>query len=195
MTLSIVPITIGDARKWIERHHSHHHAPLGGLCAVAIAEDGRVCCVGMLSHPVARKLHEKRTIAEINRVASDGTAPHAASKAIGALSRAAIALGYRRLVSYTLLGEAGTSYRAAGWWPTSKNDGGDWSVATRKYVGKKAVQPGAKVRWEFGPDAEPIDPEVDALVRASVGVVALRGRAETLPLFATREREEAQAAE
>ena len=180
--LTIVPITIGDARKWIERHHSHHHAPLGGLCAVAIAEDERVCCVGMLSHPVARKLHEKRTIAEINRVASDGTAPHAASKAIGALSRAAIALGYRRLVSYTLLGEAGTSYRAAGWWPTSVGEGGDW----KRNDGERApsVQPGAKVRWEFGPDAEKIDPEVDALVRASVGVVALRERAETLPLFA-----------
>lgn len=180
--LTIVPINVSDARKWIERWHSHLHAPLGGLFAAAVADDGRICCVGMVSRPVARALQASGVCAEINRVASDGTVPHTASKVIGALSRGAIALGYRRLVSSTLLGEAGTSYRAAGWWPTATSEGGDWI----RNDGERApsVQPGAKIRWEFGPDADPIDREVDALVRASVGVVALRARPENLPLLA-----------
>ena len=182
MSLSVVPINISAARAWIEAHHSHLHAPLGGLCAVAIATDTRICCVAMLSRPVSRVLQASGVCAEINRVASDGTAPHAASKAIGALARAGIALGYRRLVSSTLLGEAGTSYRAAGWWPAAVDlRERDWIRSDGER--DAAVQPGAKVRWAFGPDALPIDPSVDALVRASVGVVALRDRPDNLPLF------------
>lgn len=111
MSLVVVPINITEARKHdVERHHSHHHAPQGGLCAVAVAEDSRVVCVAMLSRPVARMLNADPLCAEVNRVASDGSAKHAASMAVGAISRAAFALGYRRLISYLLLGEAGTSY-------------------------------------------------------------------------------------
>lgn len=183
MTLTLVPIGITGARKWIEAHHSHLHAPLGGLCAVAIATDGRICCVATLSRPVSRVLQASGVCAEINRVASDGTAPHAASKAIGALSRAGIAIGYRRLVSSTLLGEAGTSYRAAGWWPVAVDmRERDWIRSDGER--EAAAQPGAKVRWEFGPDASPVDLAVDALVRASVGTIPLRDRPENLPLLA-----------
>lgn len=114
MTLRVVPVTITDARKHIERHHSHHHAPVGGLLACAVAEGDRVCCVAVLSRPVARMLDARGDVAEVTRVASDGT-KHAASMCLAAVTRAALALGWRRLVSYTLLGEAGTSYRAAGW--------------------------------------------------------------------------------
>ena len=32
--LKVVPITITDAKRHIERHHSHHHAPVGGRVEV-----------------------------------------------------------------------------------------------------------------------------------------------------------------
>lgn len=189
--LSIVPITIGDARKWIERHHSHHHAPLGGLCAVAVADDGRVCCVGMLSRPVSRLLQASGACAEINRVASDGTTPHAASKVIATLTRAALALGYMRLVSYTLLGEAGTSYRAAGWWVAGITE---TSEGWHSREGRTVVQNGRKIRWEFGPGCESCEIEARQIYRENVGNVNLPERAETLPLLA-RMTQEATAAE
>lgn len=121
--LKVVPITITDAKRHIERHHSHHHAPVGGLLACAVAEGERVCCVAMLSRPVARRLDAIPTVAEVTRVASDGT-KHAASKCIAAVTRAALALGYTRLVSYTILGESGASYFAAGWTITALCGGG-----------------------------------------------------------------------
>lgn len=122
--------------------------------------------------------------AEVHRVASDGTAPHAASMAIGAIGRAAVALGWRRIVSYTLLGEAGTSYRAAGWWPVDVGDGGEWARESRER--EAMAQPGAKVRWESGPDAKPRSAEADVAVRAAVGKVAIPARPERDPLFAVR---------
>lgn len=114
--LRVVPVTITDARAHVARWHSHLAAPVGGLLAAAVAEGDRVACVAILGRPVSRVL-QAQGCAEVTRVASDGTAPHAASMALGAIRKAALALGWRRLVSSTLIGEAGTSYRAAGWHP------------------------------------------------------------------------------
>ena len=176
--LAVVPITIGEARRFVEAEHSHHHAPLSGLFAVAVAAGDRVVCVGVVSRPVARKLGG-RGIAELTRTASDGT-PHAASMCIAAATRAALALGYRRVISYTLAGEAGTSYRAAGWRITgSTHNANGW--ATRE--GRVTVQSGAKFRWETGPDALPLDAEAAAECARMVGVVDVPARPETLPLL------------
>ncbi len=176
MSLRVVPCNIGEARAFVE--HSHLHAPLSGLCAVGVAEDGRLACVAILSRPVSREL-QAQGCAEVVRVASDGT-PHAASMALGAITRAAAALGWRRIVSSTLLGEVGTTYRAAGWRAVAVQLR-ERTWGTRGDLG--AIQPGAKVRWETGPDAMPVNPDVDELVRASVGKVAIPDRAERMPLF------------
>ena len=181
MTLRVVPVTITDARKHIERHHSHHHAPVGGLLACAVAEGDRVCCVAVLSRPVARMLDARGDVAEVTRVASDGT-KHAASMCLAALARAARALGWQRLVSYTLLGESGTSYRAAGWRVTGICDGRGGTWHTRG--GRTVAQPGVKVRWETGDGALPEDALALAEMLAAVGVVEVPARPESLPLLA-----------
>lgn len=183
--LRLTPVNIRQARAFVEREHSHLHAPLSGLCAVGVSDGDRLACVAILSRPVSRVL-QAQGCAEITRVASDGT-PHASSMAIGAISRAGIALGYRRLVSSILLGEAGTSYRAAGWWPVAAClKERHWDVGARNYEFRPAEQPGAKVRWEFGPDALPRDPAIDAIVRESVGKIDLKHRGESMPLFSAR---------
>jgi hypothetical protein len=194
MKLRLVPIDISRARAWIQREHSHLDAPIGGKCAVAVEVlDGggwRMCCVALLGRPVSREL-QTQGCAEVLRVASDRT-PHAASKALAAITRAGLALGYRRLVSSTLLGEAGTSYTAAGWHPVHVElRSRDWERSDGRSSGP-AMQPGAKVRWESGPDALASDPRVEALVRDCAGRVELRGRQERLPLFAKLPQPEAE---
>jgi hypothetical protein len=84
---------------------------------------------------------------EVTRVASDGTTKNAASKALGAIMRAAAALGYKRLVSYTLATEAGTSYKACGWHQAAFVRGREWSCPSRKR--KPSKQPVDKIRWEW----------------------------------------------
>lgn len=181
MTLRLVPMTLNGARKHVRTHHAHHDPPRRIMHAVGVESDGRIVCVAVTESPKGRGLLDGRTI-EVTRVASDGTTEHAASKAIAALARACIALGWTRLVSYTLLGEAGTSYRAAGWWPTALVKGREWSCKSRPR--ERAAQPGDKVRWEFGPSAPPRDESVDALVREMVGRVDLPRRVEREPLLA-----------
>jgi len=173
--LAVAPMTLTRARRWVDAHHSHLPPPPGGLCAVGVRDGaGALRCVAILGRPVARQLDDGAT-AEITRVASDGTR-HAASKAIAALTRAAVALGYRRIVSYTIVGEAGTCYRAAGWRVTGLSAGGEWGRRRRR---RRAVaQPGRKARWETGPDAAPLDPDADKLVRDATGKVAIPRRKE-----------------
>lgn len=166
MALRLVPCNITNARKWIQKVHSHLDAPLTGLFAVAVEDDGRLCCIGFAEIPKSRKLMQAGCC-ELSRIASDGT-QHAASMTIAALARAAIALGYRRIISYTILGERGTSYRAAGFWPvsiTEKESGIGWANRSGRI---NPQQPFAKVRWEYGPDAMPRDQSIMDAVNLAI---------------------------
>jgi hypothetical protein len=182
MSLCIVPVERATVRRFIEQHHSHHHRPNTWVASLGVEDDGRLCCVVVLELPKARLLCVGNNTAEISRVASDRTR-HAASKGVAAMTRAALALGYTRLVSYTLLGEAGTSYTAAGWWPTAISAGGSWVRPSRQKAYRDSQQTGAKVRWEVGPDAWPTDPAVAELVRDSAGKIELPPRPERPTLF------------
>lgn len=183
--LRVVPIGVREALRHIQRHHSHHDAPPGASFAAAVARGESVVCVALVGRPVARLLDEQPTVAEVTRCASDGTL-HAASMCLAAARRMALAAGYRRLVSYTLIGEEGTSYRAAGWWIT-----GLVAPSQRWHTrpGRTTRQPGGKVRWETGPDALPADGAAALVAGMCAGRVEIPLRRETLPLLAEMESE------
>jgi hypothetical protein len=69
--------------------------------------------VAIVGRPVARPYQDGMTL-EVNRTVTDGH-PNANSMLYGACARAAFALGYRRLITYTQADESGASLRAAGW--------------------------------------------------------------------------------
>lgn len=180
MSLRVVPVTLGEARAFVERHHSHHHAPVGGLLAAAAAEGDRVCCVAILSRPVARMLDARGDTAEVTRVATDRT-KGAALLCLRTLASAAMRLGWQRLVSYTLLGESGNLYRQAGWRVTGLVEPSDgW----HSREGRTIAQGGGKVRWEYGPAALPADGAAALVCAFAAGRVAVPERPETLPLLA-----------
>ena len=129
--MRIVPITQKAARAWVDRYHRHCRAPRGDVirCAVVDAE-GVMRGVAMAGRPVSRLLDDGVTL-EVSRVATDGC-PNACSALYAALRRAARALGYSRLVTYTLVEEPGASLRAAGWRQDHGDaGGGNWSKPSR----------------------------------------------------------------
>lgn len=85
---------------------------------------------------------------EVNRTCTDGT-KNANSMLYGACRRAAFALGYRKLLTYTLPSESGGSLRAAGWKCLGEAGGGKWSRESRPRVDTHPTQ--AKLRWETEP--------------------------------------------
>ena len=128
--LSLHPITLREARAFIEAHHRHSRPPVGWKFGVAVRADGAVVGVATAGRPVARKQDDGLTL-EVNRACTDGSR-NANSMLYGAVWRAAKALGYLRCITYTQHDESGASLRAAGWrrvkdLPPNKG----WSVPTR----------------------------------------------------------------
>jgi hypothetical protein len=142
--LKLQPITLREARAFVARVHRHHRPPQGGLFAVGASEDDVVRAVVIVGKPVARMLNDGWT-AEVTRLASDG-ARNACSLLYAAAWRAARAMGYRRLVTYILKEEDGTSLRAAGWRLVGEAGGGSWSRKGRPRVDAHPTQ--GKLRWE-----------------------------------------------
>lgn len=142
--LSLAPITLKEARQYVADHHRHHRPPQGGLFAVAVSDGAAIRGVAIIGRPVARRLQDDFT-AEVTRLCTDG-ARNACSMLYGAAWRAARALGYRRLITYTLPEEGGSSLRAAGWRCIGEAGGGSWSVPSRPRVDTHPLQ--VKLRWE-----------------------------------------------
>lgn len=143
MTLSLQPITLREANAFVEAHHRHHRPARGCIVCVAVSDD-RVRGVAIVGRPLSRVLDDGWT-AEVVRVATDG-ARNACSMLYGAAWRACRALGYRRLVTYTLPEEGGASLRAAGWRCVGEAGGGTWSRKGRPRVDLHPTQ--SKLRWE-----------------------------------------------
>jgi hypothetical protein len=128
--LHVVPCDFRTACEFVAAHHRHHKPPQGHKFSVAVADEaGQMRAVCMLGRPVARGNDDGTTL-EVTRLASDGC-PNACSCLYAAARKAAMALGYLRLITYTLDSEPGTTLRAAGWKLIGLRGGGSWSCASR----------------------------------------------------------------
>ena len=141
--LSIVPgLSREECRRFIRDYHGHNDPPLGdifrlGACEIAT---GRIVGVALVGRPIARALQDGWTV-EVLRVAVrrdmdpyllDRGFPGTCSFLYGAAWRAARALGYRRMQTYTLDRESGASLRAlAGWHPGEVIPGRGWGASSK----------------------------------------------------------------
>ena len=136
--LELVPITITAARAFIGEHHRHHPAPVGAKMALAVASQGEIVGVATVGRPVARALDDGWT-AEVTRVCTIDGHKNAASMLYGAAWRAARALGYKRLVTYILASEGGTSLRASGYREVGSVKGRSWDRPSRPRIDKHPI--------------------------------------------------------
>lgn len=132
MTLEIVPVTFEEANEFVRRYHRHHKPVQGYKFCIAVAEQGNIVGVAIVGRPVARHLDDGWTL-EVTRCCTDGTR-NACSKLYAAAWKAARALGYRKLITYTLPQESGSSLRGAGWKCIGRAGGGSWNCPSRPRV-------------------------------------------------------------
>lgn len=143
--LSVVPMTLREAHRFVADHHRHHKPAQGGLFAIGAARGEAVVGVVVVGKPVARMIADGWTC-EVTRLATDGSR-NACSMLYRAAWRAARAMGYRRLVTYSLPEEGGSSLRAAGFKLVGEAGGGSWSVPSRPRVDMHPLQ--VKLKWEL----------------------------------------------
>ena len=111
--LEAVPMFRDDALAFLERHHRTHDRPEGYIFAVGAAVGDEVVGVAIVGRPKGYRLQDG-WCAEVVRLCTNGH-KNACSFLYGASWLAARALGYKRLVTYTLPEEGGASLRASGW--------------------------------------------------------------------------------
>lgn len=160
MRLFIVPSTLALANAFVGRFHRHNAPVVGAVLSIAVADDeGVVRGVAIVGRPVARMLQDGWT-AEVTRTCTDGTR-NANSMLYGACWRAAKALGYRRLVTYTQHSETGASLRAAGWQQAaSLKARPGWSAPSRPADNSK-YDSTDRWRWEIATsDVPPAPPRL-----------------------------------
>lgn len=142
----IQPLTITEAQAFVARHHRHHKAPQGGLFAVGLSAGNQVIGAAVIGRPVARHSDDGWT-AEVTRLCVLEGHRNGCSMLYRAAWRACKALGYRRLITYTLESEGGASLRGAGFTLVGVRGGGSWSCASRPRVDKHPLE--QKHLWEL----------------------------------------------
>ena len=145
MRLEIVPIELDEANIFVKHYHRHHQPVVGHKFSLAVAdEEGKIRGVAIVGRPVARGLNDGWTL-EVYRNCSDGCR-NACSALYGACCRVSFALGYRKVITYTLKSEPGTSLTAAGLKIVGEVKGRSWSCPSRPRIDKYPLQD--KIRWE-----------------------------------------------
>jgi hypothetical protein len=136
--LFIVPMDLESANDWVSMFHRHHNPVVGHKFSLGCMKANDIVGVVIVGRPVSRVRDNGWTL-EVTRLATDGT-KNACSFLYGAAARAGFALGYRRIGTYILASEPGTTLRAAGWRQIGEVKGRSWSAPSRPRVDNHPLQ-------------------------------------------------------
>lgn len=145
MKLRAVAIDLAEANEFVRVHHRHHKPVVGHKFSLGAHDNTEIVGVCIVGRPVSRHRDDGMTL-EVTRLCTNGHR-NACSFLYGAAARAAFALGYQRIGTYTLPEEGGASLRGAGWKLIGERRSGSWSVPSRPRVDKHPTQ--AKFLWEL----------------------------------------------
>ena len=128
--MNAIPLTLTEANQFIEKHHRHHHKVPRDKFRVGCEVGGKVVGVATVGQPLARLLCDGYTL-EVTRLCTDGT-KGVCSFLYSRCARIAKEMGYKKIITYILETEDGTSLKASGWHCEAKNcGGGSWNVPSR----------------------------------------------------------------
>jgi hypothetical protein len=144
--LYAIPLELSEANKLVDAWHRHHQPSQGHRFSLGCVDgDGVLHGAVIVGRPVARLAGAPRDVLEVVRLVTDGEA-NACSLLYSAAARAGLAMGYKRIQTYILDSETGTSLVASGWTFEGEAGGGQWKHTDGKP--RRTDQPtGMKTRW------------------------------------------------
>lgn len=137
--LELQPITLREANRFIAEYHRHHLPPQGAKYAIAVACEDKIVGIATIGRPVSRMRDDGWTL-EVTRVCTIDGYKNVASMLYGAAWRAARAMGYKKLITYILREETGTSLIAAGYKEIGVAGGGSWNRKNRVRIDKHPIE-------------------------------------------------------
>lgn len=145
MGLRIIPLTLKRLNEFVEQHHRHHKKVQGHRFSLGVEKDGVLVGACSVGRPVSRGCDPDFTL-EVTRLVTDGT-KNACSILYAAAARAGKEMGYKKIQTYILETELGSSLKASGWQYAATTAGGQWKHSDGKP--RRTDQPVCrKHRWE-----------------------------------------------
>lgn len=138
----IKPISFREAKEFNKLYHRHNPDVVGCKFCLSCWDDDQLVGVAICGRPVGRYLDDGITC-EINRLCTDGTY-NACSVLYGACCRVAKAMGYHKIITYTLQSEPGTSLKASGFTCEGEAGGTHWTGKRNK---GQDIPAEMKTRW------------------------------------------------
>lgn len=128
--MKAIPIELKEANAYVAKYHRHHKPVNRDKFRVGCEEAGELIGIIQVGRPLSRMLDDGKTV-EVVRCCTDGR-PNAASFLYSRAARIAKEMGYKKIITYILQSEPGTSLKASGWHQDSENcGGGSWSKPSR----------------------------------------------------------------
>lgn len=146
MRYHVIPLELAEANALVAQWHRHHKPSQGHRFSLGVVDgDGVLHGAAIVGRPVARLAGSPRDVLEVVRLVTDGT-ENCCSVLYAAAARAGKAMGYKRIQTYILDEERGTSLIAAGWTDEGEAGGGQWKHTDGK--ARRTDQPiTQKRRW------------------------------------------------
>jgi hypothetical protein len=142
-TMRAVPLTLAQANSLVSSLHRHHKPVRGHRYSIGAEKDGKMVGAVIIGRPVARMVSQYE-VAEVTRLVTDGT-KNACSFLYSRAAQAAQAMGFKKIQTYILEDEPGTSLRAAGWVCEGVTTGGDGWTSRPNRRTDQPICP--KTRW------------------------------------------------
>lgn len=130
MKMEAMPMELKEAQAYINKYHRHHQAAHRDKFRIAAVDKGDIVGVVQVGRPVSRMLDDGNTL-EVLRLCTTGD-KNVCSFLYSRAARIAKEMGYKKIITYILEDEYGTSLKASGWTLEAEGVGGtDWNVPSR----------------------------------------------------------------
>lgn len=128
--MKAIPLELKQAQDYIRKYHRHHEPAHRDKFRIGCMDEGKLIGVIQVGRPVNRYLDDGETL-EVLRLCSNGD-KNVCSFLYSRAARIAKEMGYKRIITYILESEKGTSLKASGWHMEKYGvGGGSWDVPSR----------------------------------------------------------------
>lgn len=143
LKLEIRPIGLKEANNFVKKFHRHHKGTVGHKFSIGLFDGNEMVGCAICGRPVSRHF-DTGEICEVNRLCVLDGIKNGCSMLYGACSRVAKAMGYKKIITYTLESETGTSLMASNFQFDGIAGGKIWNGERRRDNG---VPKEMKKRW------------------------------------------------
>lgn len=140
----IKPIIFRESNDFVRRFHRHHGMVTGCKFCIGLYDKETLIGVAICGRPVSRRLDDGLTL-EINRLCVLEGFTNACSMLYGRCCKIAKAMGYSKVITYTLVTENGASLKASNFVNMGIAGGKHWTGCRNRKIDSPQEM---KIRWE-----------------------------------------------